>query len=280
MRDLPGRVAVVTGGGSGIGAALCRALAREGMHVVVADVEAGPAEALAAELSVSGAKCLAAAVDVGSAEAMHALAARVEQELGGCHLLANNAGVLLQRPFAELEASDWEWVLRVNLHGVLNGVAAFLPGMLARGEEAHIVCTASAAGLLPLESMAPYVTSKFAVVGLCEAMRLDLDASPIGVSVLCPGGVATRIQDSARNRPGALRGDEPTPPASPAPELTEEEIAARAAEIQSPEQIAAAVVEAVLENRFYVMTHPTWQDRVDARHAEIHDAFVHAGKRP
>lgn len=278
MQELAGRVAVVTGGGSGIGAALGRACAVAGMKVVLGDVEAEAAEAIAKQLRSAGHEALGLAVDVRAPEALEALAERTFSEFGACHLLANNAGVALFRRVAEMELADWQWVLSVNLMGVVHGIAAFVPRMRASGEPGHIVNTASIAGLISMgdSGLAAYVASKFGVVGLSEVMRTELAADGIGVSVLCPAGVATRITDSERNRPEELRTGRSAAVPAGAPVLSDR-IAAAPGTL-APADVAARVLDAVRADRLYVVTHPEWKAQVDARHAAISEAFEAAAR--
>lgn len=276
MRELAGRVAVVTGGGSGIGEALCRRLAAEKMRVVVADVEEASAGRVSEELVAAGGEALPLAVDVRDGAAVEALAQRTYREFGACHLLANNAGVALFRPALEMAPQDWEWVLSVNLLGVIHGVAAFLPRMREQGGEAHIVNTASICGLVALRGtgLAAYTASKFGVVGLSEALHDELADAGIGVSVLCPGGVATRILESERNRPGELRtASAPPPQAERGGERESRE------GILQPDAVAGYVLDAVRENALYVITHPDWKPLVERRHADIVAAFDAAAAR-
>jgi NAD(P)-dependent dehydrogenase (short-subunit alcohol dehydrogenase family) len=277
MQELKDRVAVVTGGGSGIGAALARALAAQAMDVVVADVEMAGAEQVAGEVRAAGRRGLAVQVDVSQRESVEALAERCYRELGGCHLLCNNAGVFVVGTIQSRTAQDWEWVLGVNLMGVVHGLTAFLPRMLAEPGEKHIVNTASIAGLIPTPGVGVYATSKYAVVGLSEHLRLDLARHGIGVSVLCPGGVVTGIMRSDRNRPAALAG---------APAVSEEGLQQMSAaasrrddEMQPPEAIAAAVIDGVRANDAYILTHPHYRRLVERRCAELMRGFDRADAR-
>ena len=204
MLELRGKVAVVTGGGSGIGAALARAFASQEMDVVVADVDVAGAEKVAADVRAVGRRALAVPTDVSKLASVEALAERTWDELGGCHVLCNNAGVMVIGALESRSIEDWEWVLGVNLWGVIHGVQAFVPRMLAQPGEKHIVNTGSTAGLMPTPGVGVYATAKYAVVGLSEHLRLDLARHAIGVSVLCPGGVQTQILRSERNRPREL----------------------------------------------------------------------------
>jgi len=276
MQDLKGRVAVVTGGGSGIGAALARAFALHGMDVVVADIEAAGAEKVAADVRTSGRRALAVRTDVSKLASVEALAERTYRELGGCHVLCNNAGVIVVGSLESRTAKDWEWVLGVNLWGVIHGLLAFLPRMLAQPGEKHILNTASTAGLIPTPGVGVYATAKYAVVGLSEHLRIDLAKHEIGVSVLCPGGVQTQILRSERNRPLELG----------APQVFPDDLRRMATgeerhpdEMQPPEAIAAAVVEGIRANDAYIFTHAHYRTRVEARCAELMRAFDRADAR-
>ena len=202
MRDLEGKVAVVTGGASGIGRAMAAQFAADGMQVVIADVEAAALEATSGELGVVGVQ-----TDVGDAASVQALADHVCDRFGTVHVLCNNAGVGGGGQIADLTLADWKWVLDVNLWGVIHGLHSFLPRILANPDGGHVVNTASMAGLFASAGMGPYNATKFAVVAISETLSKELQAagSSVGVSVLCPGFVRTNIFDSQRNRPDALR---------------------------------------------------------------------------
>jgi NAD(P)-dependent dehydrogenase (short-subunit alcohol dehydrogenase family) len=270
VRELRGKVAVVTGGGSGIGAALARACAAEGMAVVAADVDLAAAEAVAGEVRARGTRALAAAVDVRERASLDALAARTYRELGACHLLCNNAGVVLFRPLAETTERDFAWLLGVNALGVFHGVAAFLPRMRAQGGEAHVLNTASMAGLVAIGAMpvGAYTASKFAVVGYSEMLREELAPDGIGVTLLCPGGVATRIGESERSRPPELHDAAPPPSRA---------LGAGDDGILAPEAVAACALDAVRANAPYAVTHPDWWPFVEARFEALRAAFAAAG---
>ena len=205
MKDFKGKVAVVTGAASGIGRGMAERFAAEGMHVVLADVEAPALEAAEKEMAAAGASVLAVRTDVSSAADVGALAERTIERFGKVHVLCNNAGVGGGAGAWDTSIEDWQWVLGVNLWGVVHGVRSFVPLMIAGGEEAHIVNTASVAGLMPGAGGAGYTATKFAVVGYSEALYYELlmsGSARIGVSVLCPAATATNIIDSDRNRPG------------------------------------------------------------------------------
>jgi NAD(P)-dependent dehydrogenase (short-subunit alcohol dehydrogenase family) len=247
-----GRVAVITGGASGIGFALAERAAREGMSVAIADVEAGALESAAARLKAGGATVNAHRLDVSDAANVEAFAAQVFADAGAVHLLCNNAGVLNRdRPTWEHTPQDWKWVLDVNLWGVINGIRSFVPRMLAGGEEGHIVNTASMAGLVTGRmGAAVYDASKHAVVSLSESLYRDLaiETPLVTASVLCPGTVDTNIFTAERNRPAGT-GE----PEGAKPEAT----TGNRAEWLSPAEIADQVFEAVREKRFYILAAQT-----------------------
>ena len=254
MQEFEGRVAVVTGGASGIGRAMAQRFAEAGMRVVLADVERDALEATAAALRDGGAGVLAVATDVSNAESVDALADSAYEAFGAVHVLCNNAGVGgANRAAYRASLADWEWTLGVNLWGVIHGVRAFVPRMLEGGEEGHVVNTASVAGLTPLPGNAPYGVSKAGVVALTESLQLELEqrGAAVRASVLCPGIVRTNILDSYRNRPEALRNPGP-PRTDPAQERLRDEFARNAI---APAEVAARVFEAIGEQRFWILTH-------------------------
>jgi NAD(P)-dependent dehydrogenase (short-subunit alcohol dehydrogenase family) len=253
MQEFTGKVAVVTGAASGIGRAVAERSAREGMKVVLADVEEPALARAAAEMQASGATVLAVPTDVSRLADVENLARRTVETFGAVHLLFNNAGVGVGGPPWECSEADWQWMMGVNLWGVIHGVRVFLPIMMAQGAEGHIVNTASAAGILPFHPSAPYQTTKFAVVGLSENLHHWLAAagSPLKASVLCPGWVKTHIMESERNRPAELRN----PPAPPPPPEVLAQIAAVAQLVETglaPEAVADSVFSAIREEKFYI----------------------------
>jgi NAD(P)-dependent dehydrogenase (short-subunit alcohol dehydrogenase family) len=243
--DLRGKTSVVTGGASGIGRSLVLRFAREGASVVLADVDASGMEAVAAEARGLGVKALTVRTDVSDLAQVETLAARAFEAFGAVHVLCNNAGVAAWGGLESASHRDWQWVLGVNLWGVIHGVEAFVPRMIARGEPAHIVNTASMAGLVASKGLGVYNTSKYAVVGLSETLAKDLKPYRIGVSVLCPMGVETRIRDSERNRPAALRNDR-------ADSGEPVELMGR---YLAPDAVAEMVLAAIRTNELYVITH-------------------------
>jgi NAD(P)-dependent dehydrogenase (short-subunit alcohol dehydrogenase family) len=248
MRELRGKVAVVTGAAGGIGLALCEAFAAAGAHVVMADVDPARLDAAAALLD---ADVLAVPTDVSREEDVHALAERARERFGGVDILCNNAGVTLSRRVWKVAPDDMRWLLGVNFFGVLHGIRAFVPQMLERGAPAHIVNTASVSGLLGFPEIGAYAASKFAIVGLSESLLHDLRAreAPIDVSVLCPGSTATGLAENSRR----LHGDG---------------AARRAATGDGvpPAVIAAAVLDGIRERRFWILTHPGYTELLERRH--------------
>ena len=198
MDNFKGRVAVVTGAASGIGRALALAFAREGVRVVLADLDEAPMAEVAQTIKSGNGQAVAVAADVSDLDQVQALAEKSWQAFGAVHILCNNAGVAVSGGLEEATLKDWQWVIGVNLWGVIHGLLAFVPRMIAQREGGHIVNTASMAGLIATQGLGVYNTTKYAVVGLSETLAKDLRPYGIGVSVLCPMGVETRILDSER----------------------------------------------------------------------------------
>lgn len=266
---LQGKVAAVTGAASGLGRAMALAFAREGMHVAFADLDEAGAQAAAAEARACGVEAFGMRVDVSSAAEVERFASRTMSALGGVHLVCNNAGVSPLGALWESTLADWQWVLGVNLWGVIHGVRAFMPRLLAQGE-GHIVNTASVAGLISPPGMGAYNVTKHAVVALSESLHHDLAErnASLGVSVLCPAYVPTGIADSERNRPAGLRNAD----TSRSPEQQAREARLRKAVASgklSADAIARAVLEAVKTKRFYVLTHPRIKGAIRARMEDI-----------
>ncbi|HKZ07715.1 MAG TPA: SDR family NAD(P)-dependent oxidoreductase [Methylomirabilota bacterium] len=264
MRTLAERVAVVTGGGSGIGRALCLAFARAGARVVIADVDEAGMAATAEAVTKAGSRAIAVRTDVSRLADVQALADRAWADFGAVHVLCNNAGIALWGGLDIATHQDWEWAISVNLWGVVHGVETFVPRMIAQRSEGHIVNTASMAGLIASEGLGVYNTTKYAVVGLSETLQKDLRRHGIGVSVLCPMGVTTRIRDSARSRPAALRnaGGEAE---GPAVELIGRYL--------TPEHVADRVLAAILADRLYVITHREGLEPLRRRFARMEKAI-------
>lgn len=279
MDELRDRVAVVTGAAGGIGRASALALAGEGMHLVVSDLDADATEAVADEVRAIGRRALAVATDVSKRDSVEDLARRTWDEFGACHLLHNNAGVIVLGPMEERSDQDWEWVIQVNLWGVIHGVQAFVPRMLKMGdgEERHIVNTASVSGLMALPMVGVYATTKYAVVGLSESLRADLARHGIGVSVLCPGGVQTGILAAHRNRPESLGGGQGR--AKGTVRSVAGNAQADSEDMMDPAEVAQALVEGVRANDAFILTHPRYGEFLEARHRELMAAVEKATER-
>lgn len=256
MEQLAGKVAVITGGASGIGLAMARRFAAEGMKLVLGDIEA-PALAAAVESLPAGTEVVTLVCDVADLAQVEALRDLAVSTFGTAHLVCNNAGVGGGGPMAELDLTDWEWVLGVNLWGVINGVKAFLPLFTAQGE-GHIVNTASVAGLFASPFMGAYNVSKFGVVALSETLfnELPITSPGVGVSVLCPSWVKTNIASSARNHPSGEAVD-----AGAISEVIETFISKGI----DPTDVADAVAVAVKAGSFYILTHDDTPRAVELR---------------
>ncbi len=264
LEQLGGKVAVVTGGASGIGKGVSQRLIAQGMKVVIADVEQGSLEKTAAEIGATGIR-----VDVSDIDSVQALAAQVRDRFGGVHVICNNAGVGSLARIADMKVSDWRWMVGVNLWGVIHGVTAFLPMLLANPDGGHIVNTASVGGLVTMPGLGPYSVTKFGVVALSEALaqEMALDGSKVGVTVLCPGPVRTNIKSSSRNRPAALSGGA----------LTDVDLETSDDMVQSrwidPLEVGDIVVRAIRRGDLYAFTHPEMAPAIEGRQAAIAEAL-------
>ena len=276
MRDIAGKTAFVTGGADGIGFALGRAFAEAGMNVMLADIESAALAPAVQTLRDSGADVSGVVCDVADFASVERAAQASFKTFGNVHVVCNNAGVAGGSGVDNISLDNWRWVLDVNLMGVLHGIHAFLPHIRAHGEGGHIVNTASMAGFESGLGLSPYATSKYAVVAMSEGLARELKPLGIGVSVLCPGFVRTRISESARNRPARYGVAQPLDPASPAGQL-----AVRSAQLAKagldPAVVAARTLAAIGEDELYVFTHPEMRGEVDARFAAIRAALDKAG---
>jgi NAD(P)-dependent dehydrogenase (short-subunit alcohol dehydrogenase family) len=270
MDEFAGRVAVVTGAGSGMGKAFAKRFAAEGMKVVVADVQTDTLAQTVEELRAGGAQALGVQTDVSSAEAVHRLAEAAGKEFGDVHLLCNNAGVegYLDGAIWEATDKDWTWTVDVNFWSVVHGIRAFVPRMLAHGQPAHIVNTASMTAVIAPGNM--YGITKHAVLALTEVLAADLRRreAPIGVTALCPGTIATNLFYGSRNRPEHLRNEQETPGAQDGRELRDR-MHAVLAEGMSPDEVADKLVTAIRSGAPYLLTDHDWDEQIINRHRAI-----------
>jgi len=254
MKELNGKTAFITGGACGIGLGLTKVFSKAGMKVVMADLRQDHLDEAMAELKGSGAEIHPICLDVSDRKAMAAAADEAEHVFGNVHLLCNNAGVNIIRPITEATYEDFDWLFSVNTGGVVNGLMTFIPRMLAHGEGGHIVNTSSVAGILTAPGTAIYSATKFAIRALSEATRYDLIPHGIGVSVICPGTVSTRLYESEDNRQQKYMGhvDEIVK----AQRAGTGELFRRVLPMGiDPMQVGEMTLKAVQNNEFYIMTH-------------------------
>jgi NAD(P)-dependent dehydrogenase (short-subunit alcohol dehydrogenase family) len=272
MKDFAGKAAFITGGASGIGLAMARAFGQRGMKVAIADVEAETCAWAIETLRHEGIEAIGTACDVSDREALAEAAKRTFAEFGKVHVLCNNAGVSRAGAIETIAASDWDWVIGVNLKGLVHGLQLFLPHMKAHGEEGHIVNTASTNGVAGAPLAGPYSTTKFAVVGLSEVLAAELAETPIGVSVLCPSWVKTRILDNGRNRPARFGG----PIKLDADNANAERNARYAKAIENgldPAHVAQLVIGAIETRQLFVFTHVETRAAVERCYEQMLEGF-------
>jgi NAD(P)-dependent dehydrogenase (short-subunit alcohol dehydrogenase family) len=265
MRDLAGKVAVITGAASGIGLALSRRLGADGMRVMMADVDEPALAAAARSLAAEGIEAATAVTDVGDADSVDALARATLGRFGAVHVVCNNAGVTRGGPSWQIPLPTWNWIVGVNLFGIVHGIRSFVPHLIAQGE-GHIVNTASMGGLLAAPWTSPYNATKHAAVAISESLYHELAAigSPVGVSVLCPGFVRTRIHEAYRHWPDRY-GPRPAVPDPPGMAEWRQAASARVESGVDPAIIATAVRDAIAGGRFWILTHPEFSDAVLGR---------------
>ncbi|MBK5224667.1 MAG: SDR family NAD(P)-dependent oxidoreductase [Acidimicrobiia bacterium] len=267
MDDLTGKVAVVTGGASGIGRAMVDRFAADGMRIVIGDIEEAVLETTVAELRERGTEVVGVVVDVSDPASMQSLADEALDVFGGWHVVCLNAGVGAGGPIWEVPIADWEWVLGANLWGIVHGLRSFVPGLVEQ-DEGHVVITASLAGLVAGANLGPYNASKFAAVAIGETLQADLSAvaSGVGVSILCPAWVNTRIFESGRNRP---TGDTTSAVGPTGGDDGREEAAAFFAASMPAAQVADAVADAIRTRRLHILTHDYSAELVRGRTEQI-----------
>ncbi|WP_333605673.1 SDR family NAD(P)-dependent oxidoreductase [Novosphingobium sp.] len=271
MKDFENKVALVTGSASGIGFGITRSLAERGVSVVMLDIEQAALDSAVAELSFTGASFLPMVVDVANREAMYATARVVQEKFGRLDILINNAGVAYNvKPLHETPDEAIDWSVNVNLFGVLNGIKAFVPLIIAGGQGGHVVNTSSIGGFQvrknPNWHQGLYAATKYAVTALSEGLRLDLEDENIGVSVLAPAAVSTNILTSDRNRPSRFGG----PTTGSQSELFADMFKQSGL---APEAVGERVIQAILDNELYIFTHLDTQSWLEERHRKIEAAF-------
>jgi NADP-dependent 3-hydroxy acid dehydrogenase YdfG len=278
MRNITGKVAFITGGASGMGLAMARSFAAAGMKVAIADIEQDALDRVKAEFDASNAEVITLQVDVTDRAAMEAAADATEAAFDKVHVLVNNAGVAVGGSLDQMSYEDWDWVMGVNLDGVVNGLQAFVQRIKAHGEGGHVVNTASLAGHFAIPGLGIYTATKYAVVGISETLRADLKQHDIGVSVLCPGVVNTNIFDSGRNRPSHLQGETDTAKMVLSEDVAGPEQEQRIAEMMTkaldPAVVGDMVLHSIQEDEFYIFSHPEVEPMVSGRAAEVTGAFA------
>ena len=271
MQDVNGKTAFVTGGASGIGLGMVQSFVAAGMKVAVADVEQAALDRAKAEFESSSAEVLFLKVDVTDRDAMEQAAQETEDAFGNVHVVCNNAGVAVAGRVDKMDYKDWDWVMGVNVDGVINGVNTFVNRMRAHGEGGHFVNTASMAGLIPIPGGSIYTAGKYAVVGLSEVMRTELARFDIGISVLCPGGVTTNVSASGRNRPAELQLEKDTSKLGMGKTPLGESVLAN---MLDASVVGDMVLAAVLANDAYIFSHPELKSAFDVRANGINESFA------
>jgi NAD(P)-dependent dehydrogenase (short-subunit alcohol dehydrogenase family) len=272
MRDIKGKTAIVTGAASGIGLGIAKALAHAGANIVLADLRPDALEAARKTIEAIGVRVVGVLVDVSDAESVEAAGKAALDAFGGLHIAVNNAGVAMHgTPVESVTLEEWEWVIGVNVKGVINGIRTFVPMIRGHGQGGHVVNTGSISSLFVREgrNQGAYAMTKYAVLALSEALEQELAGSGIGVSVLCPGGVTTSIFDSAANRPDRFGGSYRR--------LAQEALkSAFASGALAPEVVGRRVLQAIQDNEFYILTHTGEREIVNARFDRIKAAFDRA----
>lgn len=261
MKCKEGQVAFITGGASGIGLGMAKAFASRGMKIAMADIQEDALASAAQGLRADGATVETIQVDVTDRKEMERAKAEALSHFGAVHIVCNNAGVNFAGPIGEISYDDWDWVMGVNLNGVVNGVMTFTEELTKHGADAHFVNTASIGGLLGMRNLIIYNTAKFGVVGLSEALRADLHEAGVGVSVLCPGFVKTNLNSSERNRPGVDAGSVAAPDEDPL------------AQGMDPVDLGHKVMAAVEAGEFFILPHPEFSGALADKNKAMENAF-------
>jgi NAD(P)-dependent dehydrogenase (short-subunit alcohol dehydrogenase family) len=270
MEEFEGRVAVITGAGSGIGRALARAAAERGMHVVAADIEEPTLAETVAVINADGGQAIAVPTDVADGDSVQRLADAAFEQFGGVHLLCNNAGVFSGGYAWERSIADWHWVMAVNLYGIVHAIRSFVPRMLTQDAPGHIVNTASMGGLITNAYSGPYYASKFAAVGVSECLAHDLKSinAKVGVSILVPSLINTNIGTSERNRTEQFV-DRLQPEMTPDAAFVTQALRDTTAGGMPPAEVAEIVFDAVAHDRFYIPTKPSYHEQIRNRHDDM-----------
>ncbi len=272
MRDFKGKTAIVTGAASGIGLGIAKALAHAGANIVLADVRAGPLEAATKAIEATGARAIGVTADVSDPDSVAAAGKAALDAFGALHIAVNNAGVAMHgTPVEAVTPQEWDWVIGVNVKGVINGIRTFVPMIRAHGQGGHVVNTGSVSSLFVREgrNQGAYAMSKYAVLALSEALEQELAGSGIGVSILCPGGVNTSIFDSAATRPDRFGGSY----SRPGQEALK---SAFANGMLAPDVVGRRVLQAIQDDEFYILTHTGEREIIGARLDRIKAAFDRA----
>ena len=272
MRDFKGKTAIVTGAASGIGLGIAKALAHAGANIVLADVRAGPLEAATKAIEATGARAIGVTADVSDPDSVAAAGQAALDAFGALHIAVNNAGVAMHgTPVEAVTPQEWDWVIGVNVKGVINGIRTFVPMIRAHGQGGHVVNTGSVSSLFVREgrNQGAYAMSKYAVLALSEALEQELAGSGIGVSILCPGGVNTSIFDSAATRPDRFGGSY----SRPGQEALK---SAFANGMLAPDVVGRRVLQAIQDDEFYILTHIGEREIIGARLDRIKAAFDRA----
>jgi len=266
MRDFAGKGAFITGGASGIGLGMAKVFAAAGMKVCIADVRQDPLDQAGEELAAEGYSAHAIRLDVTDREVYAEAAEEAESACGKLHILCNNAGIGILKSLGSATYADWDWAVDVNLNGVFNGIHTMLPRIRAHGEGGHIVNTASMAGVLQYSQAGMYVATKFAVVGLSEALRAELSPEGIGVSAFCPGGVRSNIREYEKTRPARFAAEEEAPKRPPPRfNLSEEDRERLSRLTASPEEAGELVLQGIRDNALYIFTAPEFRPGITER---------------